>query len=147
MPRSRPDIGTVSALAGAVLLAGVALRGLPWRAGLALPPTPFTHSTTPFLAPAYTLLRDADTRIPPGVAAVVLAEPRDARLESHYYRLGLALLPGRDVLPAALFDRFTPPETWAAAPYRVVVGKGPAPPEVTPVLETPEGSVWRAASR
>ena len=146
MPR-RPDIGTASALLGAALLAALALRAVPWSAGLAAPETPFTHSTTRFLAPAHALLRDADARIPAGATVVVLAEPRDARLESHFYRLGLALLPGRDVLPAALFERFTPEATWEPAEYRVVVGGRPPAEEGKLVLETPRGSVWRRAKR
>ena len=145
--RRRPDIGTASALAGAALLAALALRGLPWGAGLAAPPTPFTHSATPFLATAYALLRDADARIPAGASAVVLAEPRDARLESHFYRLGLALLPGREVLPAALFDEFTSGDTWAAAEYRIVVGIRPPAGEGVLVLQTPRGSIWRRSTR
>jgi len=138
---------SASPLLGAVLLAALALRAVPWSAGLAVPETPFTHGTTPFLAPGYALLRDADARIPRGASVVVLTEPRDAALESHFYRLGLALLPDRDVVPAAFFDRFTPEPTWASAEYRVVVGKGPAAEEGALVLETPRGSVWRRSKR
>jgi hypothetical protein len=142
-----PDIATASALAGAALLAALALRGLPWSAGSASPQTPFTHSSTPFLEPAFVLLRDADARIPRGASAVLLAGPRDARLESHFYRLGLALLPEREVLPGALFDQFTPAGTWAAAEYRIVVGSSPAEEEGTLVLRTPRGSIWRRSKR
>lgn len=143
MPRSRADIPTLLALAGAAALTAVALRGLPWSAGLAAPPTPFTHSLTPFLAPAYALLRASDSAVPVGSSVVVRAEPRDPRLESHFFRLGLALLPRRTVLPSARFDAFTPPETWSGADYEVVVGGRPAPEAADLVLETPEGSVWR----
>jgi len=141
------SLKSVPALLGAALLAALALRAVPWSAGLAAPETPFTHSTTPFLAPAYALLRDAEARIPRGASVAVLAEPRDARLESHFYRLGLALLPERDVLPAAFFDRFTPEATWAPAEYLVVVGKRPESEPGRLVLETPRGSVWRRSKR
>jgi hypothetical protein len=137
----------VAGLAGAALLAALALRAVPWSAGLAVPETPFTHSATPFLAPAYALLRDADARVPAGVTVVVLAEPRDARLESHFYRLGLALLPGRDVRPSAFFDRFTAETTWEPAEYRIVVGPRPSGEEGVLLLETPRGSVWRRSKR
>ena len=147
MPRFRADTPTVLALAGAALLAGVALRGLPWSAGLGAPPTPFTHSLTPSLAPAYALLRDSDAVVPAGSSVVVRAEPRDPRLESHYFRLGLALLPGRTVLPSARFDAFTPPGIWSGADYEVVVGARPAPESGDLVLEKPAGSVFRRRHR
>ena len=139
--------GLSIALVGAALLAALALRAVPWSAGLGAPETPFSNGPTPFLAPAYALLREAEARIPRGASAVVLAEPRDARLESHYYRLGLALLPDRDVLPAAVFDRFTTDATWESAEYRIVVGKRPAADGGALVLESPRGSVWRRPTR
>jgi hypothetical protein len=147
LPRSRADVPTALAIAGAAALAGLALRGLPWSTGLASPPTPFTHSLTPFLAPAYALLRDADAVVPAGSSVVVRAEPRDPRLESHYFRLGLALLPRRTVLPSARFDAFTPPEVWSGTDYEVVVGGRPAPGPGDLVLEKPAGSVWRRRHR
>ncbi|MGE5414845.1 MAG: hypothetical protein ACM3NW_11755 [Syntrophomonadaceae bacterium] len=147
MPRSRADIPTVLALAGAAALAAVALRGLPWTAGLVAPPTPFTHSLTPSLAPAYALLVEADAVVPRGASAVVRAQPRDARLESHFFRLGLALLPGRRVLPSAEFDAFTPPEIGRAAEYEIVVGERPAEEAGEIALRTAEGSVFRRRPR
>lgn len=147
MPRPRADIPTVLTLLGAALLAAVAWRGLPYGAGLAAPPTPFTRASTSFLAPAYTLLLAAGPVVPAGASAVVLAEPRDAGLESHLFRVGLALLPGRDVRPAAVLDTFTPSAAWDAAEYRIVVGKRPSPAEGTLVLSTPEGTVWRIRPR
>ena len=146
MPRHRADIPTLSALLGGALLAALALRGLPWSAGLAPPPTPFTRASTPFLAPAYALLVAAAPAVPPGASAVVLAEPRDARLESHLFRVGLALLPGRDVRPAAVLDTFTPSAQWDGAEYRIVVGRLPSTEQGTLVLSTPEGTVWRIRS-
>ena len=119
---------------------------MPWFAGLAPPPTPFTHGVT-FLEPAYSLLRDAASRIPVGASVVVLREPRDPGFESHFYRFGLALLPGRRVLPSAFFDSFTPPETWATAEYRIVVGGRPTPGDDELLLTTPSGTVWRRKKR
>ena len=143
MPRHRLDIPSASALLGAALLAAVALRGLPWGAGLAAPPTPFTRASTPFLAPAYALMRAAAPVVPAGASAVVLAEPRSAPLESHLFRVGLALLPGREVRPAAVLDTFTPSAAWDGVEYRIVVGSRPSTDEGTLVLATPEGTVWR----
>lgn len=131
---------------GAAVLAALALRGVPWFAGLGPPPTPFTHGVT-FLEPAYALLRDAAPRIPAGASVVVLAEPRHPGFESYFFRFGLALLPGRHVLPAAVFDAFTPPETWASAEYRVVVHGRPTPSDDELVLTTPAGTVWRRRPR
>ena len=125
------------------MLAAIALRGVPWYAGLAPPPTPFSHGVT-FLGPAYSLLRDAAPRIPAGASVVVLSEPRQAGLESHFFRFALALLPGRRILPSAIFDdAFMPPETWAAAEYRIVVRGRPTSGEDELVLATPSGTVWR----
>jgi hypothetical protein len=146
LPRSRADKPTISALAGAALLAAIALRGVPWFAGLAPPPTPFTHGVA-FLGPAYSLLRDAAPRIPAGASVVVLREPRDPGFESYFFRFALALLPGRRVLPAAMFDSFTLPETWAPAEYRIVVHGRPTSGEDELVLTTPSGTVWRRRKR
>lgn len=146
MPRARLDIPTVAALAGAAALAALALRALPRTSGLTPPSSPFARSHTPFLSRPYGLLRDAAAVVPAGASAVVLAGPRDPRLESHFFRLGLALLPGRTVLPAAQFDAFTPEDVWRGAEYRIVVGGRPAPAEGDLVLETPDGSVWRRRS-
>jgi hypothetical protein len=136
-------IGTVSALAGAAVLAAVAWRGILRIGSFAPPPTPLAHSITPFLSPGYGVIRDAGAVIPSGASVVVLAEPRQAGFESHFYRFGLALLPARTVLPAAMFDAFTASDVWNGAEYRIVVGGRPPSPPGDLVLETPDGSVWR----
>jgi hypothetical protein len=135
------DDAVAIALIGAAVLAALSLKSVPWKKGFA-PATPFDNSA-PFLSPGYALLRDSAAAIPPGASVVTRAEPPDAGFESHYYRLGLALLPGRRVLPSAYFDMFTAPEVWREADYRIVVGKRPPPSEDALVLETPEGTVWK----
>lgn len=135
--------GSRPALLGAAVLAALALRAVPWSAGLAAPATPFDRSGNRFLSSAYALLRDAGTRVPAGASAVILSEPRDPAREFQLFQLGLSLLPGRDVRPAALVASFTPPETWGAADYRIVIGRQPVSPGDVLVLATPSGTVWR----
>ena len=147
MSRLRSNAAAAVALCGAGLLAALALWSLPWKAGLGPAPTPFDRSAVPQLAPTYGLLAAAAGVIPAGASFAVRAEPRDAGVESDGHRLGLALLPGRRVLPAAYLGVFTPEEIWRDADYVVVVGRRPAGADGAPLLETPAGSVWRRPGR
>ena len=74
-----------------------------------------------------------------------MTEPRDPVQETYFHRFALALLPGREVVPAAYYGVTTPPEVWSRAGYVVVVGRRPAQPPGTLLLETADGSLWRRA--
>jgi len=74
---------------------------------------------------------------------VVRTQPEDRTSETYYHRFALALLPGREVLPAAYYGVPTPPEVWNRAGYVVVVGKRPAQPLGRLLLETADGTVWK----
>ena len=117
-------------LAGAALLAALALWGLPWKSGLARPRTLLDRSA-PRLAPGCALLTAAVGVIPEGATFAVSTDPRDARFEDWYLRFGVGLLPGRRATLGT------------AADYLVLVGPRPreAPGEL--VLATPDGTVWR----
>jgi hypothetical protein len=72
----------------------------------------------------------------------VTSEPLNPALDNTTHRLGVALLPGRLVIPAAL--RGVPrPELAAQAEYVLVVGRQPATPPGDLLLACPEGTVWR----
>lgn len=129
-------------LAGAALLTALALRGLPWKDGFARPRTLLDRSSARALAPGCALLAEAARIIPEGASLVVRTEPPDAQAETWYHRLGVALLPGRRCLPAALLGGFTSPEAWSAADYLVLVGPRPAEAPGALLLDSPDGSVW-----
>jgi hypothetical protein len=145
LPRSnsRP---TLAPLAGAALLTALALWSLPWKEGLGRPHTLVDRSTARALAPGFLLLDAAARVVPEKASFVVRTEPPDARFETWYHRLGVALLPGRRALVAASLGRFTPPADWSGAEYLVLVGPPPAEPPGELVLTAPGGTVWRRRS-
>lgn len=96
------------------------------------------------VAPGFALLRAADGVIPKGASLVVLTVPPDPTQETWYHRFAVALLPGRKALAAADYGQAAPPETWRGAEYVVVVGARPPAPPGTLLLETGDGSVWKA---
>ena len=131
-------------LAGAALLAGFSIAALPFSRGLfRAPRTPFDESDPAFTVPAWVLLQRAQPLIPPGSSVVVRSEPPDATRDTSLHRFAVALLPGRTILPAALWSVPTAPELLADAEYTIVVGPGPSPPPGRLVLEIPEGTLWR----
>lgn len=95
------------------------------------------------MAPPYSLLKEASSVIPPGASVVARAEPPDAGLETWHHRIAVSLLPGRQILPSALYGRFVPEQIWSRAEFMVVIGGRPSQPPGELVLETAAGSVWR----
>jgi hypothetical protein len=140
----RESIRLLAPLAGAAVLVAVTLAGLPWRDHpFARPRTPFDKSAAKSVATGFALLRDAQSVIPHGAVVVARTEPRDPIQETYFHRFALALLPEREVLPAAYYGATTPPEVWNRAGYVVVVGRKPAEPPGRLLLETPDGTVWK----
>jgi hypothetical protein len=138
---------TAAALTGAtVLLAATAAILPPPRALLRAPSTPFDRSRARYLAPAFSLIAEARRVVPEGARVTVTSEPLNPALDNTTHRVGVALLPGRDVFPAALFDQPSP-EAAAQAEYVVVVGAMPAVPPGEILLARPEGTVWRRRAR
>jgi hypothetical protein len=131
-------------LLGAAVLVAFAAAGLPWKENpLSAPRTPFDRSEAKSVAPGFALLRDAAAVIPPGAVVVARTEPRDPVQETYFHRFALALLPGREVLPAAYYGMATPQEVWGRASYVVVVGRRPTEAPGRLLLETPDGTVWK----
>jgi hypothetical protein len=95
------------------------------------------------VAPGFALLTAAERVIPRGASVVIRTEPPDAVQETYFHRFGIALLPGRRVLPSALYGSFVAPDVWKDAEDLVVIGPRPAQPPGQLLLETPEGTVWR----
>ena len=134
---------TAGALAGAaILLAATATTLPPPRALLRAPATPFDRSLASHLAPAFALIAEARRVLPEGARVTVTSEPVDASLDNMTHRLGVALLPGRSVYPAALFGN-PRPDVASQAEYVVVVGAMPDRPPGELLLARPEGTVWR----
>ena len=128
-------------MAGAAILLAAAIARLPSPRALFYPPlTPYDRGQV-HLAPAFVLLTAARDVVPPGASVTVTSEPLDPVLDSGTHHMGIALLPGRLVLPAALFDRARP-DLARQADYIVVVGRQPSEPPGDRLLSIREGSVW-----
>ncbi len=145
--RIRPETSQlILFLGGAATLTALAVARLPPLHDLLhAPSTPFDHSPPPAAAAQYRLFTEAAAGIPPGASVAAICEPRDAARETSFHREAFALLPGRRVLAAAVWDAPTHAED--QADFLIVVGKKPAAPPGLFVLETPAGSVWRRGRR
>ena len=131
-------------LAGSAILAGLSVAALPFSSGLFhLPRTPYDANEASFLAPDWILLQRAAEIVPRDVSVVVRGEPPDATNDSYLHRFAVGLLPGRKIVPAAVWSVPTAPEALREADYEIVVGKASPPPASRLVLSIPEGSVWK----
>lgn len=125
-------------LAGSAVLAGLSIAALPFSRGLfRAPRTPYGESAV------WILLRSAEPLVPAGSSVLIRAEPSNPGDDSYFHRFGVGLLPGRKVVPAALWGVPTPADVQREAAYEVVVGKKPQTPPGRLLLETPEGTVWQ----
>ena len=145
--RIRPETSQlILFLGGAAALTALSLTQLPPLPDLLhAPSTLFDHSPPPAAAAQYRLFMEAAAAIPPGASVAAICEPRDAARETSLHREAFALLPGRKVLAAAVWD--TPTHAEDQADFLIVVGKKPAAPPGRLALETPAGSVWRRGRR
>ena len=132
-------------LLGAAVLTAIAIKRLPPLPELLhAPSTPFDHSA-PAAAALYRLFAEAAAVVPAGASVASICEPRDPVRETLLHREAIALLPGRKVLAAAVWN--TPTRSEEKADYLVIVGPKPAPSPGRLILETPAGSVWRRSDR
>ena len=139
--RERVRLG--APLLGAAILTAFAVATIPFSASpLRRPRTPFDRSAASSVAPMFALLTAARSTVPEGAVVVARTEPPNAVEETYFHRFALALLPGRRVLPSAIYGVFTPASSWSSARYLLIVGPRPAAPPGALLLETPEGSVW-----
>ncbi|HEY1435166.1 MAG TPA: hypothetical protein VGG65_07310 [Thermoanaerobaculia bacterium] len=141
--RRSKSASVLAPLLGAALLAGLALRAVPWREGMRRPRTLLDLSSARDLAPGADLLNEAARVIPGGASFVVRTEPPNAVVETWYHRISVGLLPGRQSLPASLLGRFADPQDWRRAQYLVLIGPPPHDPPGELLLDTPNGTVWR----
>ena len=131
-------------LAGSAILAGFSVAALPFSRGLfRVPRTPYDANEASFLAPDWILLQRAAEIVPRDASVVVRGEPPDATNDSYLHRFAVGLLPGRKIVPAAVWSVPTAPEALREADYEIVVGKASPPPASRLVLSIPEGSVWK----
>ncbi len=137
---------TLAPLLGAAILLGFTLVSLPWGEGLfRRPRTLFDRSAARAVAPGYALVAAAVPLVPAGATVVVRTEPRDATTETYYHRFADALLPSRRALPASFYGRFVSPDVFPDVDYVLIVGPRPAERPGQLLLETPEGTLWRAS--
>jgi hypothetical protein len=129
-------------LGGAAVLTALAIRGLPhFPEVLQAPSTPFDRNPAPDAAADYKLFQEAASVVPSGASVAALSQPRNAVRETSLHRMAVALLPGRKVLPAALWNN--PTHLEGEADLLIVAGGKPAPPPGRLLLEMPWGSVWQ----
>jgi hypothetical protein len=137
------DRRTLLPLAGSALLASLSIAAIPFSRGLRIPRSPYDASDAAFTAAAWVVLERAAAIVPPGASVVVRSEPPDPTTDTYYHRFAIALLPGRRILPAALWGTPTQPGPLREAEYEVVIGRPPAAPFGRLVLEVPEGTIWK----
>jgi hypothetical protein len=132
-------------LFGAAILTGFSIAALPVSRGLLrVPRTPYDASEASFIVPAWVVLSRAEPLLPPGALVLVRSEPPDATTDTYLHRFAVALLPGRRIVPAARWGVPSEADEMRAAQYEIVVGRPPAASaDLRPLLEIPEGTVWR----
>jgi hypothetical protein len=141
----RLPVSVTISLGGAAVLAALAIARLPSPAAFLHPPsTPFDRSVVPNVRASFLLIQKAADVVPRGASVVVLSEPASPAADTDLFREGVALLPGRRVLPAAVWGVPTP-DLGAAADFVIVRGPLPAIAPGTLLLSIPEGTVWRRA--
>jgi hypothetical protein len=131
-------------LIGSAILAAFSVAALPFSRGLfRTAQTPYDTSDARFIVPSWIVLTRAAPLVPPGVAVLVRTEPPDPTNDTYLHRYGNALLPGRKIVPAALWGSPTSPDVVRGAKYEIVVGQMPPLPPGRLLLQISEGSVWR----
>ena len=146
--RRRPEkVSRAILLGGSALLIALSVGRLPATSEVFLAPaTPYDHAASRDAVPALRLLRRAAGVVPVQASVACRSEPFNATKDTSLYRYAVAMLPGRTVWPAALWD-VASPELETRAEYLVVLGQSPAAPPGEILLETPDGTVWRRAGR
>ena len=135
------DLHSSLFLGGAAVLLVISILQLPPLPDIVhAPATPFDR-TNPRIALEYRLLLEAAALIPEGASVSVVSAPRDFARETELHREAVALLPGRKVIPAAVWDR--PTYADERAEFLIVAGPHHARERGIALLETPLGSVWR----
>jgi hypothetical protein len=145
--RIRPDTPQLFLLlGGAAILTVLAITRLPPLPDLLhAPSTPFDHSAPPAAVRQYRLFVEAAAVVPAGASVSAICAPRSPACETSLHREAFALLPGRKVLAAAVWD--TPTHSEDQADFLIVAGPKPATSPGNLLLETPAGSVWRRSGR
>lgn len=134
-------------LLGAMTLTILAARRLPpFHYWFDPPSTPFDRSQNPSLGPVFSLLAAARAIVPPGASVVARTNPPNPREDTDLHRIAVSLLPGRHVLPAALWG-VPDPKREAQAEYLILVGPTPLDRPGRLLLRGQTGTVWQRAPR
>jgi hypothetical protein len=132
------------ALIGSAVLAAFSIAALPFSRGLfRVPRTPYDAGDAAPVVPSFILLQRADSLIPRGASVVVRSGSSDPTADTYLHRFAVGLLPGRKIVPAALWGVATEPGPLREADYEIVVGQQPTETVGRLVLEIPEGTVWK----
>ncbi|HEY3204116.1 MAG TPA: hypothetical protein VGL03_10690 [Thermoanaerobaculia bacterium] len=130
-------------LIAAAILTFVGIARLPFDRGFWPTSTPFDRWPSPDAATDFGFLVSVCDAIPAHASVLVMTEPPDLDHDFYLYAYAVALLPGRRVLPASMWNASTRPEMLPQADFLVVLGRRPDPPPGALVRETPAGTVWR----
>jgi len=118
------------------MLSYAAWRLPPASAFRKLPETPIDNSRIHASAAWYRLLLEAARRIPAGATVLVRGATAQGDQDTYIQHFGVALLPGRRVLPPVLnIERL--------AEYFVIVGSGGPIDGAEMLMATADGSIWR----
>jgi len=144
MDRQRWQLKSISV--ACLLLTWWILRLIPSpRLWVGRPTTPFDNGPVRSVGPAFELLKVAGGVIPLGASAVARQLPGTPTADTYFHRAAVALLPGRQVLPAALwFQQAT--GLSAKADYVIILGNVESYPGFDLLARTTSGSVWRRQS-
>jgi hypothetical protein len=131
-------------LIGSAVLTAFSIAALPFSRGLfRVPRTPYDAGDAASVVPSFVLLQRADSLIPRGASVVVRTGSSDPTADTYLHRFAVALLPGRQIVPAARWGVPSEPQDLESAQYEVVVLGLPSPPRGRLLLEIPEGTLWQ----
>jgi len=127
-------------LAGAALLVAAAAYRLPHTRQILEPErNPFRRSLSPFDGPAFALIDRVAADVPRGAKVAIDTSSRVDQETVYFAMVASGMLPGRDVRAHVpwLEEKSWKPDYW------IVFGSRPPDAPAVPVLQTPEGTLWR----
>jgi hypothetical protein len=136
--------GAFLPIVGSAVLTALSIAALPFSRGLfRVAQTPYDAGDAVSVVPGFILLRRADSLILRGASVVARSGSSDPTADTYLHRFAVGLLPGRKIVPAALWGVATGPGPLREADYEIVVGQRPPAPVGRLVLAIPEGTVWK----
>lgn len=132
--RLRSSWRDLLALSGSLAMLAYGIHRLPGADKLfQISGTPIDNSRIHESAAEYRLLVEADRVVPANATVLVRSVAGGVERDTYLHWFGVALLPGREVLPAVE----------ARAEYVIVLGRGSEVANAKLLLATNDGTVWR----